>query len=266
MIAQATRHIDLSHARHKIIGDAEEAAILVIIRKGGPASHMARQRLVDANLKFVVSVARNFISCGMPMEDLINEGALGMIHAARMYEPATGNRFISYAVWWIRQSILKFLHDHASTIKVPSPASLKAIVDRADEEHRRRRGRPAKRRIPTPDQARAKVAGYQKLRDVQSIDNLMELGWEPVDDHQNPGAGLERRDIHRTLARILGLLKPREREVMSAYFGLGGGVPLTLEEAGQKLSLTRERVRQIKEAALCRLRREVRLEGSEVTF
>lgn len=249
MIASTPRRIDLNHARHAILSPAEEAAVVTIMRRGGPASEAARARLVNANLKFVVSVARNFITCGVPMEDLINEGAAGLVRATHSYEPTQG-KFISYAVWWVRQSIVKHLHDHAHTIRVPSPHVLKTKMRTAEENARRRR-----RTRETPEQAQAEIDGINRLRQIQSVDELVLLGWEPADEDTDPAAGIERRDHARRANRALAALPARSREVVRTYYGFGSGETLTLDEVGERFNLTRERVRQIKEKAMLLMRR-----------
>jgi RNA polymerase primary sigma factor len=251
MIAQAPRRINLSRPCHTPLSMAEETAVITIMRRGGPYAAAARQKLVNANLKFVLAVARHFLACGLPMEDLINEGAAGLVRAAYSFEPTHG-KFISYAVWWIRQGIMTYMHDHAHTIRIPSPTTLKTKLKTAET---RKRPPRKKSTAATPEEAKAQIAAIHRLRHLESTHELVELGWEPADESQNPAEAITQWDETRRVERILGALKPKERAVVKGYFGLGTGPALTLEEVGEQLDLTRERVRQIKEKAMIRMRR-----------
>lgn len=173
------------------------------------------------------------------------------MRAANMYEPSHG-KFISYAVWWIRQAIMAYLHDHSHTIRIPNPTALKDKVKRA-EAYARKRGPRAKHAL-TPNEARAEVDAVMRLRELHSTEAMLELGLEPADPQQDPSAGVDAWDVRRTAHRLLAALPPRDREVLRAYYGMDSGEGMTLDEVGVRFDLTRERVRQIKEGAISRMR------------
>lgn len=219
-------------ARSNPLPRAREAELAGRWRKMG--DRRALETLVQANLRFVVSVARRYRNRGLPLEDLVNEGNLGLLRAAERFEPDRGVRFISYAVWWIRQAILRAL----------SRAEAPILPDA---------GRPGARRGGASDRAR------RRLRIVSLDDPAGDRGdgrlRDLVADERapSPDAGLERRRLRDRLDARLATLPEREERVLRLYFGLDGTAPAGLAEIGRALGVSRERARQIKATALARL-------------
>jgi RNA polymerase primary sigma factor len=249
-------------SRWPLLTPAEEIAVAHRVRQGDAA---AMEELVTKNLRFVISVAKKYQNRGLPLMDLIGEGNLGLLTAARKFDPAHGVKFISYAVWWIRQAILAAVARHGRTVRVPlnRTADLSRIV-RASESLRQ-----ALRREPTAEEVAAEVGLSVEL--VQSLAALnaaeVRLDAPLIQDG-------DRSTIERFLAEeridaesevmeqfliaeidaALGTLPSRDARVLRLYFGLDGGREHTLEEIGVLFGITRERVRQLRDRALKRLR------------
>ncbi len=234
----------------------------------------ALQSLVNANLRFVVSVAKRYLNQGLSLSDLINEGNLGLLKAAQRFDENRGFKFISYAVWWIRQSILQALLDQARLIRLPqNQTALLFKINRA------RTALQNQGLLNPDDEAIAQRLGLRtaEVRTVLSnagtelgIDDCGEdddqrpLGDALVADSQPPpDARLFERGLQDDVRRSLAALTAREAEIIVLYFGLGSEDALTLEEIGRRLGLTRERIRQIKEKALAKMRGTV---GRELLF
>lgn len=250
----------------------EERALGALARQGDEA---ALRRLVESNLRFVVSYAKRYRGLGVAFLDLIHEGNLGMMEAARRFDPARNVKFISYAVWWVRQALLHVLSDQSRIISVPSklsgPASklgrhLAALATQLD-------------RNPTA----------RELADDLAISEadataLMQISGEDVSlsDHVGSSGGHTRREVEDVLEQVMipavdealvheavvdqlrkavAELGKKERDVMRLRFGLDGGDPKTLQEVGDRLKLSRERVRQIESRAKEKLRQSTRLQG-----
>ena len=250
-------------SRYPLIDRAEEARLAKGIRRG---EEEALDKLVRSNLRFVVSVSKKYRNQGVPLSDLINEGNLGLIRAARRFDETKGIKFISYAIWWIRQAILQALAEQGRIVRVP--------LNRAGLLHRIGKGKAALLqelgREPTaseiakeiganPDEVEATVA---IARAHLSLDAPMVPGednclMDCLPDHLSPGPDEEtfEKVLAETLNAALATLEDREAKVLRLYFGLGGEAPRSLEDVGRELGITRERVRQIKELALTRLRR-----------
>jgi RNA polymerase primary sigma factor len=251
-------------SKEEMISAEEEVALAQRIKDGDEA---ALNRLVRANLRFVISVAKQYQSTGLTLEDLINEGNLGLIEAAKRYDHTKGFKFISYAVWWIRQSILKAAADNSRTIRLPHNR-LGEIqkLNRASIEFEQRNERE-----PTAEE----LSEVTEM-DVEKVENSLSMSKKQVsmdapmandEDNNSLVSILENTDtkapndhlIHESLAkdidRTLHYLKGIEAEVIKLFFGLDGREEMTLEEIGLKFGLTRERIRQIKERGLRRLRR-----------
>jgi len=223
------------------------------------------EKLTKANLRFVVSVAKQYQNQGLSLGDLINEGNLGLIKAAQRFDETRGFKFISYAVWWIRQSILQALAEQSRIVRLPlnRVGSLNKISKTFSELEQKFE------REPSPDElaevlevTTAEVVDTLKIsgRHV-SMDAPFVQGEEnsllDVLENQNEGSpdtGLMNDSLRREVQRALSTLTQREADVISLYFGLNGEHSMTLEEIGEKFNLTRERVRQIKEKAIRRLR------------
>jgi RNA polymerase primary sigma factor len=240
----------------------EEVELAKRIREG---DQMALEKLTKANLRFVVSVAKQYQNQGLSLGDLINEGNLGLIKAAQRFDETRGFKFISYAVWWIRQSILQALAEQSRIVRLPlnRVGSLNKISKTFSELEQRFE------REPSPDELAdvldvttsevvdtMKISGRHVSMDapfVQGEENSL-LDVLENDSEETPDDGLMTDSLRREVQRALSTLTQREADVITLYFGLNGEHSMTLEEIGEKFNLTRERVRQIKEKAIRRLR------------
>ena len=231
------------------------------IRKG---DRRALERLTKANLRFVVSVAKQYQNQGLSLPDLINEGNLGLIKAAEKFDETRGFKFISYAVWWIRQSILQAIAEQSRIVRLPlnqvgSVNKINRELNKFEQEHERRPSvNEMADRIDLPEDKIAeamKVNGHHVSMDapfVEGEDNSL-LDVLTNDDAPGTDRELVMESLRSEIGRALEILNDRERKVVMAFFGIG--MPeMTLEEIGDKYNLTRERVRQIKEKAIRRLR------------
>jgi RNA polymerase primary sigma factor len=248
-------------AKIPMVTPQEEVILTQKIRQGDQA---ALERLTSANLRFVVSVAKQYESSGLTLGDLINEGNLGLIKAAKRFDETKGFKFISYAVWWIRQSILQAINDHARMVRLPANkvGDLSKISKASSElEQHLERAATVEEIAEILEVTVEKVAGTlaSGSRHI-SVDAPFSSEEENtlLDVLQNPEASTDKYimdDSLRTeISRSLTMLEKRDREIVELFFGLGGSQPLSLEEIGEKYNLTRERVRQIKDKALARLR------------
>ena len=241
------------------------------IKKG---DRTALEELTKANLRFVVSVAKQFQNQGLSLGDLINEGNLGLIKAARRFDVNRGFKFISYAVWWIRQSILQALAEQARIVRLPlnRVGALNKISKKFNELEQEFEREPTPQELAeelemTPEEIAEtmRLAGKHLSVDAplqQGEDNRL-LDIIPNDQQTPPDSDLILESLRQELFFILSSLTDREAEVVRLYFGLDGHT-LTLEEIGEKFGLTRERVRQIKEKAIRRLRHTSRSKALKV--
>ncbi len=250
-------------AKHKALSAKEEAEMARRIKKG---DKKAVEILVKANLRFVVSVARNYQNQGMPLADLINEGNLGLIRAAYRFDEKKNFKFISYAVWWIRQAILQGLADHSRIVKVPlnRVATIHKVGKaRAILEQKYRRLPNDKEIADELEITEAEVTSTLKISNRHaSLDAPIkdENGGSLFDiirsdEQEDTDKKAIEDSITREIEKVLETLTDREQNVVRMYFGIGEETSYTLEEIGQQLQITRERVRQIKDAALRKLRR-----------
>uniref|UniRef100_Q3ATL5 RNA polymerase sigma factor rpoD (Sigma-A) n=1 Tax=Chlorobium chlorochromatii (strain CaD3) TaxID=340177 RepID=Q3ATL5_CHLCH len=224
----------------------------------------ALDKLIKGNLRFVVSVAKQYQNQGLTLGDLINEGNLGLIKAAKRFDETRGFKFISYAVWWIRQSILQALAEQSRIVRLPlnrvgTLNKISKAYSQLEQEYERdpnTRELASLLEMDSQDVADTlKIAGRHVSVDApfaQGDDNRL-LDVLQNDGHM-PDYGLTRDSLTLEVERSLSVLAPREADVIRSYFGIGMDNPLTLEEIGEKFRLTRERVRQIKEKAIRRLR------------
>ncbi len=242
---------------------AEEEVELA--RKIKTGDQKALEKMVNANLRFVVSVAKQYQNQGLSLPDLINEGNLGLIKAARRFDETRGFKFISYAVWWIRQSILQALAEQSRIIRLPlnqvgslnkikkASSRLEQLFERlpsSDEiaenldvpEHKIETALKISTRYISMD------APLKTDEDIMFLDSYIPEESEDTDEH------LIRESLGKEIQRSLASLSDKEREVINMYYGIGMSHSLTLEEIGAKFDLTRERVRQIKEKAIRRLK------------
>ena len=226
----------------------------------------ARDELVQANLRFVIDVAKHYQNRGLSLADLIGAGNLGLMTAAERFDGTRGFKFISYAVWWIRQSIIQTLAEHVRTVRLPLN-KVNLLKDISKASHRLGQGRdggePALEDIAAEMDVPTEVVTDAVLsaRPVTSLDGTFENDDKPsllsllADTSQDaPDAGVMRDSARTQLELVLESLEEREQHIIRLYFGLDGKEALTLEEIGSLIGVTRERVRQIKERALGRLR------------
>lgn len=230
---------------------------------------IALEKLTKANLRFVVSVAKQYQNNGLTLGDLINEGNVGLIKAATRFDETRGFKFISYAVWWIRQSIMQALAEQSRIVRLPlnRVGSLNKISRTFSELEQKFQREPSPEEIAdildiTVDEVRdnLSVGGRQVSVDAPFANgeesSLLDVLENTSED--TPDSSLIEDSLRKEVQRALATLTQREAEVISYYFGLNGEQALTLEEIGEKFNLTRERVRQIKEKATRRLRHSSR--------
>ena len=247
--------------REERITIEDEVELAQRIKKGDQA---ALEKLTKANLRFVVSVAKQYQNQGLSLPDLINEGNLGLIKAAEKFDETRGFKFISYAVWWIRQSILQALAEQSRIVRLPlnqvgALNKINKIINKFEQEHQRQ---------PSPDEvaelletSKEKIADTQRVSGrhisidapfVEGEDNSL-LDVLPNNDSPSADRGLINESLKVEIERALSTLTERERNIIKYFFGIGCQEK-TLEEIGETFNLTRERVRQIKEKAIRRLK------------
>ena len=251
--------------KEELVGMEEEVELAQRIRKG---DRQALERLTKANLRFVVSVAKQYQNQGLSLPDLINEGNLGLIKAAEKFDETRGFKFISYAVWWIRQSILQALAEQSRIVRLPlnqvgTAGKINRILSKFEQEHERR---------PSVDEISEQIdLPIEKIDEALSInghhvsvdapfsdgDDTSLLDVLVNDDSPMADKQLVLESLRNEINTALNVLNERERNIIEAYFGINQP-EMTLEEIGEKFSLTRERVRQIKEKAIRRLRDNVK--------
>jgi RNA polymerase primary sigma factor len=248
--------------RVDLISMEEEVELARRIREGDT---IALEKLTKANLRFVVSVAKQYQNYGLTLGDLINEGNLGLIKAAKRFDETRGFKFISYAVWWIRQSIMQSLAEQSRIVRLPlnRVGSLNKISKAFSVLEQKYQREPSNEEL-----AEAVGVSQQDIVDNASISGRHVSVNAPMvqgedgslldvlaDDNQiSPDSSLIIESLQEEIKRALSTLTSREAEVLSYYYGLDNNGPLTLEELGEKFGLTRERVRQIKEKATMRLK------------
>lgn len=250
----------------EMITPEEEVRLAQRIRQG---DQEALQKLTKSNLRFVISVSKQYQNQGLSLSDLINEGNLGLIKAAQRFDETRGFKFISYAVWWIRQSILQALAEQSRIVRLPLN-KIGAInkINKAfaafEQQYQRE---------PNPDE----LAEMLQISENEVRESLKNSGRHismdaPItqdeevsmydvltnEDGQNPDRGLMFESLRSEIERAITTLTPREADVLRLFFGLNGRTPMTLEEISEHFDLTRERVRQIKEKAIRRLKQNSR--------
>jgi RNA polymerase primary sigma factor len=256
---------------YPLITREREAELAVRIHAG---DQDALDTLVRSNLRFVVSVAKKYQNQGVSLSDLINEGNLGLIRAAHKFDETKGIKFISYAVWWIRQAILQALAEQSRIVRVP--------LNRAGDLHRIGKRASALLQELGREATAAEIAEGMDLT-VEEVKRTMSIQQTHVsldapvtpgednrlldyiadDESQAPDQQIFGKALSQVIEESLGALKEREAKIVRLYFGLDGSEPMTLEEIGETLGITRERVRQIKEKALSRLRHVSRARALE---
>lgn len=250
-----------------LLSRAQEQDLARRIRKGDKE---ALDRLVKANLRFVVSIAKQYANQGLPLEDLINDGNLGLIKAAHRFDEKRGYKFISYAVWWIRQAMLQSLAEHSRIVRLPlNRAGTLYRIGKVSRQLDQELGRaPSAREI-----AKKLRLTEEEVEDTMHIanthvslddpysadqDDTSLVDYLPDDNAPAPDEETYEKALSDDMEKALATLSERERLILAMYFGLNGEQPLTLEEIGKELGLTRERIRQIKEKAIIRLRHSSR--------
>ncbi len=243
----------------------EEEANLVRQAREGDDDALAR--LISANLRFVVSVAKEFRATGQPLNELISDGNVGLLEAARRFDERRGFKFITYAVWWIRQSILRALAERRRTVSAPS----NRLADLKDVERSQLRLSQKLGRDPSLFEIYDDV-GYSTQRVLRAMEvsapdvhldrSLYDNEEDPAvsslfeTDEPPPETVAEEHEFVDTIDRCLEILDGREREIIRRYYGFDGCLPMTLEQIGQTLGLTRERIRQLRDRGLAKLRHE----------
>jgi len=249
-----------------LISANEEVELAKKIRKG---DNEALETLIKANLRFVVSVAKQYQNQGLSLPDLINEGNLGLIKAAQRYDETRGFKFISYGVWWIRQSILQALAEQARIIRLPlnkigSITRINKTFNRLEQEFQRE---------PTPEEVATllntspeivedalRVSSHHISMDAPIYDDEVNNLYDVLlnEDSLSPDKALMKVSLCKEIERTLSTLTEREADVIRYYFGLNGKSQHTLDEIGDEFGLTRERVRQIKEKTIKKMRNHYR--------
>ena len=247
--------------REDLISVEEEVELAGRIRNGDMA---ARERLVNANLRFVVSVAKQYQNQGLSLADLINEGNVGLIKAAEKFDETRGFKFISYAVWWIRQSILQAIAEQSRIVRLPlnqvgSVNKITRVLNQFEQENERRPNtREIAERTEIPEEKideALQINGHHVSVDAPFVDGEDNSLLDVMVNDNSPMADIElvKESLRAEIKTALQMLNDRERNIITAFFGIEQP-EMTLEEIGSKYGLTRERVRQIKEKAIRRLR------------
>lgn len=248
--------------RLEMISPEEEVQLTQKIKQG---DQKALDKLTKANLRFVVSVAKQYQNQGMSLPDLINEGNVGLIKAAQRFDETRGFKFISYAVWWIRQSILQALAEQSRIVRLPlnKIGSLNKInkeFARLEQENERTPNyEEVAEKLNLPDQeVKDSIRNSGKHASLDApIDNDGEntmYDFMKSDDIATPESELMYESLKTEINRAVSTLSQKEQDIVKMFFGLDGYTPMTLDEIGEKFDLTRERVRQIKEKAIRRLK------------
>jgi len=251
-------------AKERLLTTEEEVALAQRIKDGDQA---ALDKLVRANLRFVVSVAKQYQNQGLSLQDLINEGNLGLVKAAQRFDETRGFKFISYAVWWIRQSILQAVAEQARIIRLPmnqvgAMAKMKKVISMLEQKLERR---PTVKEIATElDMPEEKVEQLMGLNsrtvstdaplDDEDDTNFLDV-FVSADEEQTD-AKVEQESTSKAIRKSLDMLGEKERTIICMYFGLGHSREYSLEEIAMKLDISRERTRQIRDRALKRLKSE----------
>ena len=252
--------------REELITADEEVVLAKKIRDGDQA---ALEKLTKSNLRFVVSVAKQYQNQGLSLPDLINEGNLGLIKAAKRFDETRGFKFISYAVWWIRQSILQALAEQSRIVRLPlnqvgSLDKINKAFSKLEQQFEREPSAEELSDILELPQDKVadtmRVSGRHVSMDAPFVNGEENSLLDVLVNHDSPRADnmLMNESLQREIERSLSTLTERERDVVKLFFGIGINHGLTLEEIGAKFDLTRERVRQIKEKAIRRLRHNSR--------
>ncbi|NMA23348.1 MAG: sigma-70 family RNA polymerase sigma factor [Spirochaetales bacterium] len=250
-------------SRIPLLTEEEELDLAIRSRNG---EEFARKRMVESNLRFVVNVAKQYQNQGLPLIDLINEGNIGLMTALDKFDPDKGYRFISYAVWWIRQSIMKAINEKGRAVRLP--------LNRTNELLQMQKAQRALMKELSTEDPTAEQIGELSGFDAEHVTNLLAISRDLVsldapiftdgsassiadfieDESQSPEDALLESSLKDDVRRLLSSLSEREREIIELRFGLEGKVPMSLKEIGEIYNLTKERIRQIEKRALDRLK------------
>lgn len=252
--------------KEDLITAEEEVELARRIKQGDQA---ALEKLTRANLRFVVSVAKQYQNQGLSLPDLINEGNLGLIKAAQRFDETRGFKFISYAVWWIRQSILQAIAEHSRIVRLPlnqvgSLNKLNKAFSKLEQEYEREPTEEELASLMDLPEDKIKdsiqISGRHISMDAPLVSGEESTLYDVMVNKDSPRADkdLMKESLQKEIERTLDTLSEREKEIIKLYFGIGMNHGLTIDEIGEKFDLTRERVRQIKEKALKRLRQSTR--------
>lgn len=250
----------------ELLSSDQEVELAKKIRNG---DEKALEKLIKANLRFVVSVSKQYQNQGLSLPDLINEGNVGLIKAAQRFDETRGFKFISYAVWWIRQSILQALAEQARIVRLPlnKIGSINRINRAFSNLEQLYEREPSIQEVAeilemAPEEVKEalKSAGRHVSMDAPIKDDEESTLYDVIlpKDASSPDKGLLTDSLRREIERVLSILTHRESNILRLYFGLNTKYQYTLEEIGQEFNLTRERVRQIKEKAIKRLKNATR--------
>ena len=245
----------------KPLDPSEEIRLTKLVKQG---DKNALNKIIESNLKFVVSVANKYRVTGIPLEDLINEGNIGLVKSAFRFDETRGFKFISYAVWWIRQSILQFIADQGRVVRLPANVANSMTKMKKNSE----KLESALERLPTMGEIAELMEISEKDADKLIQFNARSLSTDhPLDDDEkmsmkdllqsedaSPDLELMEDSLNKEIKTILKTIPNREAYILEKYFGINLDRPFTLEEIGDELSLTRERIRQLKERAIKRLK------------
>ncbi len=245
----------------KPLDPSEEIRLTKLVKKG---DRKALNMIIESNLKFVVSVANKYRVTGIPLEDLINEGNIGLVKSAFRFDETRGFKFISYAVWWIRQSILQFIADQGRVVRLPANIANSMTKMKKNSEKLEN----ALERLPTMGEIAELMEISEKEADKLVQFNARSLSTDhPMGDDEkmsmkdllqsqdsDPDLELMEDSLSKEIKTILKTIPNREAYILEKYFGINLDRPFTLEEIGDELSLTRERIRQLKERAIKRLK------------
>jgi RNA polymerase primary sigma factor len=261
-------------SNYPLLTPAEEVSLAISFKSG---EQKAIERMVLCNLRFVVSIAKKYQNLGVSLSDLINEGNIGLIRAARKFDETKGVRFITYAVWWIKQAIIQYLSEQSRIVRIPlNKASAMFKMEKMLNKLAQELGRaPTTQEIMqgidmTADEINEMLPLYQPQYSLDSSSNPQDdiVLLNSIPDEKTPGPmdGVFKSDLNESIEAMLSTIKEREARILRFYFGLDNTEPMTLEEIGEIFGVTRERVRQIKEKAIKQLKQANRDKLLETYF